>query len=104
MSNNTITREQFLTLMREWGQAGSVELVEETLGAMGMAGQEAFTKQDVVNVMDGVTQVALKLLEKPAAVPGVDEASRIHMCELLGSLQAHALPLARLHPSDGSGA
>jgi len=100
MSESTITREQFLTLMREWGQAGSVELVEETLAVMGMANQAAFTKQDVVNVMDGVTQVALKMLEKPGAVPDVDDAARGHMRELLGSLQAHALPLARMHPSD----
>lgn len=98
MTESTISRERLLTLMREWGQAGSIELVAETLAVMGWGDKQAFTKQDVVDVMAGVTQVALRQLETPAGAPGVDDEARDHMRELLGSIQAHAIPVLKRHP------
>ena len=85
---STLPRAQFLALMQELGQAGSVELVETVLVELGWADKQEFTKGDVTIVMAGVAKVARREFDNPAAYGGADEATRGHVRGMLDALDA----------------
>lgn len=96
MSDSTINLETFLTLIQNWGSTESMELVAETLNDMGWGDKEAFTKNDVIEVMGRITaKTQQRLVQEPEAFAGSTAAEREHMGQLLGAVSQHALPLLK---------
>lgn len=96
----TLDRAKFLALMAEWGHASSAELVEAVLEDMGWGERQAFTKADVVAVMEGVTAAAQGLL---ADAPGATAEQKAHLSGLIGAVQAHAIPLLKQDAAEQQG-
>lgn len=93
---STINLETFLTLLDKWGHTSSAELVANVLVSMGWGDKDAFTKDDVLKVMEVMTkQTQERLVNEPDAFQGSTAAEREHMGALLAAVTDHALPMLR---------
>lgn len=88
----TLDRKTFLALMAQWGHADAPELVEAVLADLGWADRQAFTKADVIAVAEAVTAAGVEMAKD---APGATPEEQAHLQALLGTVQAHALPLLK---------
>ena len=93
----THDRKSFLALMGQLGHASSAELVEAVLEDMGWGDRQAFTKADVVAVLEA-TMAAGKEMVKDAA--GTTPEERERLTGLITAVQQNAVPLLK---KDASG-
>ncbi len=98
---STLERTKFLALITEWGHSSSTEMVEKVLGEMGWSDKQAFTKGDVVTVLDAVTAYAQEQIQTdPAAVAGATDAQRAHLVGLIDAVRQNAVPLLQQQIAD----
>lgn len=92
----TLDRAKFLALMGEWGHASSAELVEAILEDMGWGDRQAFTKADVVAVLEAVTAHGQReIATDPTVAAGTTPEQRAHLQGMMDAVAQHALPLLR---------
>lgn len=98
---STLERAKFLALISEWGHASSTEMVETVLREMGWSDKQAFTKGDVVTVLDAVTTYAQEQVQtNSAAVAGATDEQRAHLVNLIDAVRQSAVPLLKQNIAD----
>jgi hypothetical protein len=90
--DDSITRDQLLSLFQEGGGDEVAALVAAVLERLGWGQKVTFVKDDVVTVMEGVTAYARDAMVGPNAPP-LEPADREHVGGLLDALDHHAFPL-----------
>jgi hypothetical protein len=90
--NDSITRDQLLSLFQEGGGDEVAALVATVLDRLGWGDKATFVQNDVVSVMEGVTAYARDAMLGPEAAP-LDPADRENVDGLLDALDRHAFPL-----------
>jgi hypothetical protein len=92
---STIPRSTLLQLIAQNGQPGSAELVDDVMASLGWEAKQAFTKNEFLQVMQGVTDFARKSLQEPGAFGGASPEERKHIGGMLDALDQHAFPILK---------
>jgi hypothetical protein len=92
---STIPKATLLQLIAQNGQPGSAELVEDVMDSMGWGAKQDFTKNEFIQVMEGVTAFARQALQDPGAFGGATPEERKHAGQMLDALDQHAFPLMK---------
>ncbi|MEB3221280.1 MAG: hypothetical protein VKS61_04845 [Candidatus Sericytochromatia bacterium] len=89
----TIPLEDLLDLIAALAPPESADLVALSIDALGLGGQEAFTRADFLAVLSHLTRYGQRLVRDPAQTPGASDAQRAHMAAMLEAVSAHAMPV-----------